>query len=89
MDGDFMKMRNIAELHNKTAEVLREVKEAGYVIITSHGKAIAYIKKFREEEIEDFVIENNPLIRESILNSYGDYIKNGGIDLEEVIKRLK
>jgi prevent-host-death family protein len=48
-----MKMRNVAELHNKTAEVLREVNEAGYIIITSHGKAIAYIKKFREEEIED------------------------------------
>jgi len=46
-----MKMRNIAELHNKTSEVLREVNEAGYVIITSHGKAVAYIKKFREEEI--------------------------------------
>jgi len=40
-----MKMRNITELHNKTAEVLREVNEEGYVIITSHGKAIAYIKK--------------------------------------------
>jgi len=89
-----MKMRNIAELHNKTSEVLREVNlrevnEAGYVIITSHGKAVAYIKKFREEEIEDFVIENHPLIRESILNSYDDYIKTGGIDLDEVIKRLE
>jgi len=78
-----MKMRSIAELHNKTAEVLREVNEAGYVIITSHGKAVAYIKKFREEEI------NHPQIRESILNSYGDYIKTGGIDLDEVIKRLE
>ncbi|MCL5072933.1 MAG: type II toxin-antitoxin system prevent-host-death family antitoxin [Actinobacteria bacterium] len=58
-----MKMRNIAELHNKTAEVLREVKEAGYVIITSHGKAIAYIKKFREEEIEDFVIDRKDLLK--------------------------
>jgi len=83
-----MKMRSIAELHNKTAEVLREVNEAGYVIITSHGKAVAYIKKFREEE-KDFVIENHPQIRESILNSYGDYIKTGGIDLDEVIKRLE
>ena len=82
-------MRNIAELHNKTSEVLREVNKEGYVIITSHGKAVAYIKKFSEEEIEDFVIENHPKIRESILNSYNDYIKTGGIDLDEVIKRLK
>jgi antitoxin (DNA-binding transcriptional repressor) of toxin-antitoxin stability system len=51
VDGKSMKMRNVAELHNKTSEVLREVNEAGYVIITSHGKAIAYIKKFGEEEI--------------------------------------
>ncbi len=84
-----MKMRNIAELHNKTSEVLREVHEEGYVIITSHGKAVAYIKKFREEEIVDFVIENHTQIRESILNSYDDYIKTGGIDLDEVIKRLE
>ncbi|MBM3705760.1 MAG: type II toxin-antitoxin system prevent-host-death family antitoxin [Actinobacteria bacterium] len=84
-----MKMRNVAELHNKTAEVLREVNEAGYVIITSHGKAIAYIKKFSEDEIEDFVIENHPSIRESILNSYNDYINKGGIDLDEVIKKIQ
>lgn len=75
-----MKMRNVAELHNKTTEILREVKESGYVIITSHGKPTALIKKFSEEEIEDFVIENYPLIRKSILNSYDDYVKNGGID---------
>jgi len=84
-----MKMRNIAELHNKTAEVLREVNEFGHVIITSHGKPVAYIKRFKEDEIEDFVIENHPLIRESILNSYEDYLKNGGIDVEEIINKLK
>jgi len=84
-----MKMRSIAELHNKTAEVLREVNEAGYLIIISHGKAVVCIKKFREEEIEDFVIEKHPQIRESILNSYDDYIKTGGIDQNEVIKRLE
>jgi antitoxin (DNA-binding transcriptional repressor) of toxin-antitoxin stability system len=84
-----MKTRNVAELHNKTTEVLREVSEGGYVIITSHGKAIAYIKKFQEEEIEDFIIENHPLIRESILNSYGEYVKSGGIDVEEVIKKIR
>jgi len=84
-----MKMRNVAELHNKTAEILREVNEFGYVIITSHGKPTALIKKFSEEEIEDFVIENHPLIKESITNSYDDYMKNGGIDVEEVINRLE
>lgn len=61
----------------------------GYIIITSHGKPVAYIKKFKEDEIEDFVIENHPLIRESILNSYEDYLKNGGIDVEEIINKLK
>jgi len=84
-----MKMRNVAELHNKTAEILREVNESGYVIITSHGKPTALIKKFNEEEIEDFVIENYPLIRKSILNSYNDYVKNEGIDIEEIISKLQ
>ncbi len=83
-----MKMRNIAELRNKTSEVIREADEEGYVIITSHGKTVAYIKKFREEEIEDFVIENHPQIRQSILNYYDDYMKTGGINVDEVIKRL-
>ena len=72
----------------KGHEILREVSEEGYVIITSHGKAIAYIKRFQEEEIEDFIIENHPLLRESILNSYGEYVKSGGIDIEEVIKKI-
>jgi PHD/YefM family antitoxin component YafN of YafNO toxin-antitoxin module len=83
-----MRLRNVAELHNKTSEILREVNKEGYVVITSHSKPTAIIKKFSEDEIEDFVIENNPTIRESILNAYDDYFKNSGISIDKVIKEL-
>ena len=84
-----MKFRNIAELHNKTSEILKEIDDEGYIIITSHGKPTAMIKKISEEEIEDLVIENNPVIKESIIKSYEDYIKNGGTAIEEVMKKLE
>ncbi|MCL5986972.1 MAG: hypothetical protein M1371_10510 [Actinobacteria bacterium] len=84
-----MKFRNIAELHNKTSEILKEIDDEGYIIITSYGKPTAMIKKISEEEIEDLIIENNPVIRESIIKSYEDYIKNGGTAIEEVMKKLK
>ena len=54
-----MKFKNIAELHNKTTEILKHVKQDGYVIITNHGKPEAIIQKFSEDEIEDLVINNN------------------------------
>jgi antitoxin (DNA-binding transcriptional repressor) of toxin-antitoxin stability system len=28
-----MRLRNVAELHNKTSEILREVNKEGYVVI--------------------------------------------------------
>jgi hypothetical protein len=84
-----MKFRNIAELHNKTSEILKEIDDEGYIIITYYGKPTAMIKKISEEEIEDLVIENDPVIKESIIKSYEDYIKNGGTTIEEVMKKLK
>ena len=54
-----MKFKNIAELHNKTTEILKNVKQEGYVIITNHGKPEAIIRKFSEDDIEDLVINNN------------------------------
>jgi predicted nucleotidyltransferase len=54
-----MKFKNVAELHNKTTEILKYVKQEGYVIITNHGKPEAIIRKFSEDDIEDLVINNN------------------------------
>ena len=83
-----MKFRNVAELHNKTSEILREIDKEKYVIITSYGKPRAILKNFSEEDIEDFVIENSPKIRKTIEDSYDDYIKYGGLSIDEVIKDL-
>lgn len=84
-----MKFRNIAELHNFTSEVIREAEENGYVVITSRGKPKAIIQKFSEDNFEDFIIENSPRIRKSIVAAQDDYVKNGGMSLEEVVSELK
>ncbi|MEI7615957.1 MAG: type II toxin-antitoxin system prevent-host-death family antitoxin [Actinomycetota bacterium] len=54
-----MKFKSVAELHNKTTEVLNFIKTDGYVVITNHGKPQAVIKKISENDIEDFILENH------------------------------
>lgn len=67
-----MKFKSVAELHNKTTEILNYIKTGGYVIITNHGKPQAVIKKISEEDIEDFVLGNN-------LAATGSYTENYAI----------
>ncbi len=56
-----MKFRNIADLHNKTTAILKDVQKNGYVVITNHGRPEAIIKKFSEDDIEDFILSGRAL----------------------------
>jgi antitoxin (DNA-binding transcriptional repressor) of toxin-antitoxin stability system len=84
-----MKFANVRTLKNQTSEMLRHAAGGDDVIITSHGKPVAVLRKMTEEDMEDYVLSRHPAIRASIEASHREVLKKGGIPLEEVIRGLE
>jgi len=68
-----MVMVSIKELHDETSAVIRRIREWGPVIVTRHGKPVAVIQPFTEEELEDFVLVHHPKFREELEEALEDY----------------
>lgn len=83
-----MKFANVRTLKNQTSEMIRLASRGDDVVITSHRKPVAVLRKMTEEDMEDYVLFRHPAIRASIEASDGDYRKKGGIPIEEVIRGL-
>jgi prevent-host-death family protein len=86
LEGTVMKVANTVELKNKTNKILREVMKGQPVIITYRGKPAASLTPLSEEDLEDFILENSPKIRQMISEAVKD-IKEGKLtSLEEYMK---
>jgi len=83
-----MKFKNVAELHNKTTEILKYVKQEGYVVITNHGKPEAIIRKFSEDDIEDLVINNNVIKTMPPENGFLISEEKGSVNTQATRKKI-
>jgi prevent-host-death family protein len=64
--GNVMRVANTVELKNKTNELLRDVMKGNALIITYRGKPAASLLPLKEEDLEDFIIENSPSLRKKM-----------------------
>ena len=84
-----MKFANVRTLKNQTSSMLRLVAGGDDVVITSHGKPVAVLRKMTEEDMEDYVLSRHPRLRASIEAADREARKKGGVPLEEVIRGLE
>lgn len=80
-----MKIANTVDLKNKTNKLLREVMNGTLVIITYRGKPAASLLPLKEEDLEDFIIENSPAIRKKIAKAEKDLKAGKVISLSEYL----
>ncbi len=83
-----MRFANVRELKNKTSEILR-LAEKEEVLVTSRGKPRAIIKGISEEDFEDYLLENNPKVLAALEKAREEYLKLGGISVDEYLKKRK
>lgn len=83
-----MRFTNVRELKNKTSEVLRSAEKED-VVVTSKGKPRAVIKGISEEDFEDYLLENNPKFLRALEEAREEYLKYGGMEIDEYLKRRK
>jgi prevent-host-death family protein len=83
-----MRVTNTVELKNKTNEILREVMKGSPVIITFRGKPAASITPLKEDDLEDFVLENSRTIQKMIAEAEKDIQAGNVVSLKEYLAKL-
>lgn len=80
---------NVRDLHDRTAEILQEVKEGKPVFVTRYGKPIAVIRDLAEEDLEGFVMLSDPKLREGLEEARADVGAGRVSDLDDLLAETK
>jgi len=83
-----MRYAGVKELKQKTMELLKDA-EKGDIIITAYGKPAAILHHVSEEDVADYLIENDPEFRSKIEEAYAEYLSLGGIEAGELVRKLE
>jgi antitoxin (DNA-binding transcriptional repressor) of toxin-antitoxin stability system len=83
-----MRFAGMKELKQKTRELLQAAEKED-IIITAHGKPTAVLHHINEDDLEDYLIENDPEFKRKIAEAWESYIVSGGVPIEELIGRLE
>jgi antitoxin (DNA-binding transcriptional repressor) of toxin-antitoxin stability system len=83
-----MRFAGVKELKQKTMDLLKD-SEKGDIIITAYGKPAAVLHYVTQEDVEDYLIENDPGFRSKIEEAYAEYLKLGGLAAEDLLRRLE
>jgi len=80
---------NVRDLHDRTAEILREVKEGSPVFVTRYGKPIAVIRDLAEDDLEGLVMLSDPKLRKGLEEARADVAAGRVSDLDDLIAETK
>jgi antitoxin (DNA-binding transcriptional repressor) of toxin-antitoxin stability system len=83
-----MRFAGVKELKQRTMDLIRE-SEKGDIIITSYGKPAAVLHHVTQEDVEDYLIENDPGFRSKIEEAYAEYLKLGGLAADDLLRKLE
>jgi antitoxin (DNA-binding transcriptional repressor) of toxin-antitoxin stability system len=83
-----MRYAGVKELKQKTMDLLRD-SEKGDIIITAYGKPAAILHHVTEDDVVDYLIENDPEFRSKIEEAFAEYLSLGGIEAGELVKKLE
>ncbi|MBI5682087.1 MAG: hypothetical protein HZC45_02800 [Deltaproteobacteria bacterium] len=83
-----MRFTGVKELKHNTMDILKE-SEKEDIIITAYGKPTAILHHVTEDDLADYLIENDPAFRARIEESAAEYSAHGGITADALIKKLE
>ncbi len=82
-----MKVANTVELKNQTNRLLKHAMRGEPVIITYRGKPAASLTALTESDLEDFVLEHSPRVRQLLAEAETDLKAGRVLDLERFCER--
>ncbi len=83
-----MRFAGVKELKHKTMDILKASRKES-VIITAYGKPMAILCHITEEDLADYLVENDPAFKARIEKAYAEYEAAGGIAADTLIRKLE
>jgi len=83
-----MRFTGVKELKQKTMDILKKSEEED-IIITVYGKPVAILHHIKEDDLADYLIENDPAFKTRIEEAYAEYAAHGGITVDAMIRKLE
>jgi len=83
-----MRFAGIKELKHKTMDILKQAEKED-IIVTAYGKPKAILHHITEDDLADYLIENDPAFKERVEEAYAEYQAHGGMTADDMIKRLE
>ena len=82
-----MKTASVREIKSRFSHYLKKAEKED-IVVTSNGKPCAVLRGLSGEDLEDYIISNSPSVKKKVEEAYSDYLKEGGVSLDAVIKKL-
>ena len=67
-----MKFVSVSELKNETSSIVRRVRHGHHVVIVRHGKPCAAVIRISEEQIDQLLFEESPLVKRAVEEAIED-----------------
>lgn len=83
-----MRFAGVKELKHQTMDIL-DASQKEDIIITAYGKPRAILHHVTEEDLADYLIENDPAFKNRIEESAVEYITHRGIKADALIRKLE
>lgn len=83
-----MRFAGIKELKHSTMDILKEAENED-IIITAYGKPVAILHHITDEDLSDYLMENDPAFKNRIEEAFTEYQVKGGASADAIIKKLE
>ncbi|MBN1664102.1 MAG: hypothetical protein JW943_10920 [Deltaproteobacteria bacterium] len=82
-----MRFAGVKELKQKTMDII-EASRKEDIIITAYGKPAAILHHITEDDLADYLVENDPAFKARIEDAFTEYGIAGGITADALIEKL-
>jgi hypothetical protein len=83
-----MRFAGVKELKHNTMGLLEDSKNED-IVVTAYGKPVAILHHIDEDDLADYLIENDPRFRKGIEEAFLEYETSGGITSQSLIRKLE
>ena len=83
-----MRFTGVKELKHNTMDILK-YSEKEDIVITAYGKPRAILHHITEEDLADYLMENDPVFKTRIAEAFAEYTAGGGIEADDMITKLE
>ena len=81
-----MKFVSVSELKNETSAIIRQVSGGRSVVVVKHGKPCAVVIRISEEELDQLLFEESPLVKHAAQEALDDLRRKRYVSLKDYLR---